>query len=313
MLSVPLNVHVLQALAEEPRPLIELRRTAGSPPQTTMRGHLRALTEAGIIERRRQTDFPGTVDFQLTKPGHELFAVAEVLQRWLNDSPDGPIELGTPAAKSAIKALVDGWSTGIVRVLAAKRLSLTELSGLINSVSYPSLERRLGAMRLAGQIERCSGNGRGTPYGVTDWLRRAIAPLAAGARWERRNAPAGTAPIKRLDIEAAFLLVVPLVELEEENSGVARMAVETRNGDGQIRLAGVTIGVEEGRIASCVARLEGEAETWASGSATAWLRAVIDRDAEQLEVRGDCNLARSLTDGLNDALFGSRQPASPIP
>lgn len=272
-----------------------------------MRGHLRALTEAGIVERRRQNDFPGSVDFQLTKPGRELLAVAKVLQRWLEDSPDGPLELGTPAAKSAIKALVDGWSTGIVRVLAAKPLSLTELSGLINSVSYPSLERRLGAMRVAGQIERRPGNGRGTPYGATSWLRRAIAPLSAAARWERRSLPDRTMPIKRIDIEAAFLLAVPLIQLPADQSGTCRLAAAIRSGDGDLRLAGVSIEVGEGRIISCVARLKRQARAWASGSVAAWLRALIDANRDELEIGGDCDLATTLIDALHSDLFRDSQ------
>ena len=65
LLSLPLHVHVLRALEEEPLALIDLRRAVGSPPQTTMRGHLRSLTEAGILERRRESDFPGSVDYEL--------------------------------------------------------------------------------------------------------------------------------------------------------------------------------------------------------------------------------------------------------
>ena len=47
LLSTPINVFVLQALAEGPHSLVDLRREAGSPPQTTMRGHLRTLAEQG--------------------------------------------------------------------------------------------------------------------------------------------------------------------------------------------------------------------------------------------------------------------------
>jgi DNA-binding HxlR family transcriptional regulator len=307
LLSVPLNAHVLQALAEQPRSLVDLRRAAGSPPQTTMRGHLRVLTEAGILERRRQNDFPGSVDYELGPPGRDLLVVAAVLQDWLAASPEGPIELGSPASKSAIKALVEAWSAGVVRALAARPLSLTELSSIIPGLSYPSLERRLGAMRLAGQIQRCPGDGRGRPYIVTDWLRRAIAPFAAAAGWERQYLPDETAPIAKLDVESAFLLTVPLLDLSREQSGVCRLAVESQNGNGEHRLAGVMVGVEEGRIASCVSRLEGKAASSATGSAAAWLRAVIEEDTAKLEVGGDWGLASALVDGLHGALFRSGQ------
>lgn len=302
MVATPLNVHVLQALAEGPRSLIDLRREAGSPPQTTMRGHLRILTETGVVVRRRQNDFPGSLDFELTAVGRELWTVAQVLAGWLRTAPEGALSLGSGAAKSAVKALVEGWGTSMIRALAARPLSLTELNGLINGLSYPSLERRLGAMRLAGQIERTPGRGRGTPYAVTDWLRQSIAPLGAAARWERLYVAAGTAPIKRLDAEAAFLLAIPLVGLPRELSGTCRLAVEVASTSGE-RLAGVLVGVEEGRVASCVASVQGHADAWASGSAAAWLSAVMDEDAGNLEMGGDCDLARALLAGLHGALF----------
>jgi DNA-binding HxlR family transcriptional regulator len=303
LLSTPLNAHVLQALAEGPRSLVDLRREAGSPPQTTMRGHLRKLTETDVLVRRRQNDFPGSLDFELTPKGLELWGVARVLGGWLRAAPEGPLPLGSAAAKSVINALVEGWGTSMVRALAARPLSLTELNGLINGVSYPSLERRLGAMCLAGQIERTSGQGRGTPYAVTDWLRHAIGPLGAAARWERAHATAETAPIRRLDVEAAFLLAIPLLNLPEEASGACRLAVEVGSTNGD-RLAGVLVEVEEGRIASCVANVQGHADAWASGSAPAWLRAVIEQNTERLEMGGDCQLARALLDGFHGTLFG---------
>ncbi|MBK5219108.1 MAG: ArsR family transcriptional regulator [Thermoleophilia bacterium] len=308
VLAVPLNAQVLQALAEEPRSLVDLRRAAGSPPQTTMRGHLRALTEAGIVARRRQPEFPGSVDLELAKPGRDLLAVSRVLGGWLLQAPDGPLQLGTPAAKSAVKALVDGWSSGIVRVLAAKPHALTELSRVITNLSYPSLERRLGAMRLAGLIEPCPGNGRGTPHRVTDWLRLAIGPLAIAARWERQHLPGQTAPIRRLDVESAFLLVLPLLSPPSEQSGECRLAVEMRTPEGELRLAGVMARVRDGEV-SCVARLQGNATAWVSGSAAAWLRAVLEDDKHGLETGGDCDLALALLDGFHGELRRARQRA----
>lgn len=302
LLSTPINVHVLQALAEGPRSLMDLRREAGSPPQTTMRGHLRVLVETDAIIRLRQEAFPGPLDFELTAVGQELWDVAQVLDGWLHAAPAEPLSLGTSAAKSAIKALVEGWSTGMVRALAGRPLSLTELNGLISGLSYPSLERRLGAMRLAGQIERTPVRGRGTPYTATAWLQQAIAPLGAAARWERAHAPSTTMPIRRLDAEAAFLLAVPLLSLPTDISGSCRLAVEL-GGSNSNRIAGVLVGVEEGRVASCVASVQGHADAWVSGSAAAWLRAVIEGQTERLEVGGDCFLARALLDGLHGALF----------
>jgi DNA-binding HxlR family transcriptional regulator len=308
ILATPLNYDVLSALEQGPKPLMDLRRAAGSPPQTTMRGHLRALTEAGIVERHRQSEFPGSVDLELTKPGGDLLAVSRLLGAWLLRAPDGPLQLGAPAAKSAIKALIDGWSSGIVRVLAAKPHALTELSRVITNLSYPSLERRLGAMRLAGLIEPCASNGRGTPYRVGEWLRLATGPLAAAARWERQHLAEETASIRRLDVEAAFLLVLPLLSPPDEQSGECRLAVEMRTPEGELRLAGVMARVRDGEV-SCVARLQGDATAWISGSAAAWLRAVLEEDPQGLETGGDCELAIAVLEGLHEPLFCARQRA----
>jgi DNA-binding HxlR family transcriptional regulator len=307
LLSVPLNVQVLQALEEEPLSLIDLRRALGSPPQTTMRSHLRALDELGIVGRRRQAGFPGSIDYQLAAPGTELLFVAKVLDAWLDTAPEGALQLGSVGAKSAIKALVDGWSSTIVRALAARPLSLTELNQIIASFNYPSLERRLGAMRLASQIEARPGRTRGTPYAVTDWMRRAVAPLVAALRWEQRHPSPAAAPISRLDVESIFLLTVPLVDLRPELEGVCRLAVEVESSEGGPGPAGVVVSVEQGRVVSCLSRLRAEVDSWAWGTSPAWIGAMIGDEPDQLELGGNGDLAAALVDGVHEALFEAKQ------
>jgi DNA-binding HxlR family transcriptional regulator len=304
LLAAPLNVAILQALAKGPSPLIDLRRAAGSPPQTTLRKNLRTLAELGTLERRRRSDFPGPVDYELTKSGRELLKVAAVVDAWLSASPDGPILLGTTAAKSTIKAFVDGWSTSILRALAARPLSLTELDSLIAGVSYPSLERRLAAMHLAGQVKKCRATGRGTPYAVTDWLRRAIAPLISAARWEREYLRHRAAPLSSRDAEGAFLLALPIVRLSRELSGSCRLAIEVAGGD---RLAGALADVDRGSVVACTSRLDGTPTASAVGPIQAWLHAMIERDTAQLELGGARELASALVDGIGQALFALRR------
>lgn len=304
LLATPLNVFVLQALAEGPKPLVGLRREVGSPPQTTMRGRLRTLTQTGVVTKHRQNDFPGSLDFELTSSGRELWAVAEVLASWLAAAPEGPVLLGSVAAKSAIKALIEAWTTSMLRALAAKPLSLTELDSLISGLTYPSLERRLGAMRLARQVEPIPGNGRGTPYAVTNWMRQAVAPLASAVRWERLHLHDEGSAFAHRDAEATFLLAVPLLRLPAEFSGVCRLAVEMGAGR-RHRLVGVMVGVEKGRIVSCISRLEGHPDAWVVGTSAAWLGAVVELDTDRLEMGGDARLASELIEGLHGALFGT--------
>ena len=295
LLSAPLNVHLLKALEDGPLPLIDLRRAVGSPPQSTMRVYSRTLVENGTLERQRQAAFPGTVEYASTESGRALLGVGEILERWLEEAPAGPITLGSTASKSATKALVEGWSTNIIRALAAKPLSLTDLNRLIPRISYPSLERRLGALRLADLVEPHPGDGRGTPYRATPWLRRAIVPLAAGAWWERRYL-ADPPSIGRLDVEAAFLLAIPEVELPSGLNGKCRLSVEIQGGSSPV-FAGVLICVEDGKVVSCSSRLEGEAEGWASGSASSWMRRMNGQEAD-LEVGGDADLVREIIDAI---------------
>jgi len=301
LLAVPLNFFVLEALEKEPTSLMDLRRAVGSPPQTTMRKRLQALTRLGAISKPREPRVAAGPDYELADPGRRLMGVARILQRWLDMAPDGPLELGSLGAKSAIKALVDGWSTTLIRALAGRPLSLTELDALISGLSYPSLERRLSSLRLSGQVVARPGKGRANPYAVTDWLRRAVAPLAAAVHWERENLSGETSPIGRLDIETGFLLAVPLLRLPEEHSGVCRLAVTIARDEGR-GVAGVLVGVEEGRVAYCRARLEGNATAWASGTPSGWLRATLAGDTGGLEVGGDSRFAYEVIAGLNRLL-----------
>lgn len=303
LLAAPLNSQIVCALADGPKRQTELGRAAGSTSQTTLRAHLKELSSLGLIIRQRRNHFPGALEFELSDAGEDLLSVARTLEHWLGCAPDLPLELGSSAAKAAIKALADGWSTTMLRALAAGPLSLTELDHIIGSLSYPSLERRLGAMRLADQVEAREGDGRGTPYAVTRWLRRGVAPLAAATRWERRHLPAETPPVTPIDTEAVFLLSIPLLQLPPDLSGSCRMAVEIPNGDRR-HLAGVLIDVKKGRIVACATRLHGNPDAWASGSTEAWLAALIEADVDGLELGGDGRLARTFLDALNQALFG---------
>jgi len=306
LLSAPINAVVLDRLEEGPRSLTELRgATAASA--ATMRRHLRKLSELGVLEGRHENDYPGSVHYELATPGHELAGVAAVVRGWLAIAPGGAIDLGSAAARNAIKALVGGWETGMLRALAARPLSLTELDRLIPDVSYPSLERRLAALRLTRQIKRAPSEGGGTPHAVTDWLRRAVVPITAAVRWEAVRARGTTAHVTNRDIETGFLLSLPLLRLPGELSGSCRLAVEFAHNNGQ-RHAGILIHLEQGRVVSCVSRLEGSPDSWALGSAGSWMSAVLEHDFSQLEMGGDSALASTLLDRLHGALY-LRPPA----
>ena len=152
LLSVSLNGLVLRALADGPLRLARLRAELGGPAQSTLRGNLSKLVEIGALARCRG-DRPSILAYELTPFGHDLLFAANAVEEWLRLAPEGPIPLDSAPAKLALKALIGGWGSTIVRALAARPLTLTELDKLIDKCTYPALERRLSAMRLAGQVE----------------------------------------------------------------------------------------------------------------------------------------------------------------
>jgi hypothetical protein len=163
-------------------------------------------------------------------------------------------------------------------------------------------------MRLTGQIAVCPDQGRTRPYAVTPWLRGAIAPLAAAIEWERRfDGGTGVRPTA-LDAEAVFLLAVPLVRLSSSLSGSVRLVAQFRTKDGGTRSAGAMAKLEEGRISSCVSRLDGRADGWAAGTLSSWLHAAIRGKHDNLEFGGDDELARAMAEGIHARLFNSNEP-----
>lgn len=297
LLSSPLNVHILQALAAGDLSPLDLRRAAGLPPQSTMRVYVRNLIEMGTIEPQRRESFPPSLKYSLTPAGWALLKVGNELQAWLNASPDGPVLLGSSRAKSATLALVEGWSSNIVRTLASQPYSLTQLSRLNIQTTYPGLERRLSAMRLASQVEPHPAAGRGTPYRVTDWLRRATSPLIAATAWERKYLPESTPRIGRLDVEAVFLLAAPLVQLPPTLSGRVRLAVEVQGGANP-DFAGAVLEIGDGALASCSVRLEGDTDASISGTVMGWLRQMNGNSVPHVEFGGDRALGETVAEAL---------------
>ena len=163
---------------------------------------------------------PYAVEHELTPMGRELLDVSGGWKVWLSQAPDGPISLESGAAKGAVKALIDGWGSTMMRALAARPLSLTELDSLISDLSYPALERRLSSMRIAGLVEAQPSKGAGTPYGGdrlgSPWASRRWPPPATVSS---STCGPPRAPVTEIDIEAALLLATPLVALERASGG----------------------------------------------------------------------------------------------
>lgn len=305
VLATPLNLFVLRALADRPMRLAELRKATGLPAQTTLRSHLANLFEIGVLVKRPAEQMPYAVENELTPMGRELLDVANRLEAWLARAPEGPIPLEGGGAKGAVKALIDGWGSTIIRALALRPRSLTELDSLIPGLSYPALERRLASMRMAGVVEPQPSRGTGTPYAVTEWGRRGIVPLAAASHCERLYMRSDTEPLTQSDIEAAFLLVTPLVGLPVATTGSCQLEVEESHGDVR-QPAGVRVTIERGRVTSCISQLAAAPGTYAAGSAGKWFRALDGGNIDRLRFAGRRRLAEGLVLGLHAALNESR-------
>lgn len=234
--------------------------------------------------------------------GHELLFVAFVLERWLNSCPDGSLTLG-PEAGPPLSALLSGWSSTVMHALAARPLTVAETTDAVGTLSYDIVEDRIEEMESAGQLEVLVDESGEERFAVTDWLRMGIAPLAAAARMEHRFPPGDTAPIAALDVEAAFLLTLPLLELPEELSGSCSLAVDLDE-DVSPSPAGVTARVEEGQVVSCEARLDEETDSWAAASAGDWLDTVIEPEAKLVRSGGERRLPRRMLYELHQTLFG---------
>lgn len=306
----PLNARVLRAHAGgEPLRLVEVGAAVGPSAESTVRAAIANLCEVGALERRQLGASPRALVTALTPLGVDLLRVADELEGWLALAPGGPIAPDSDDAKGAIKALAEGWSSTLIRELAIRPVTLSELDEAIAEISYPMLERRLSWMRRTDQIEAVERAGRGTPYVATDWLRRAIAPLSVSGRCERRHMP-GTPPITAVEVEAAFLLSIPLTRLPGRATGRCLLAARTgdRNDPPPAQLSGVMVEAENGAVTSFGPNLPAGPPTWAIASPETWLDAVIDGDLAALRIGGERpQLALDLVTALHRALFPGAQ------
>lgn len=237
-----------------------------------------------------------------SQAGQDLLFVTSVLERWLSECPDGPLALG-PDAAPALSALLNGWASTVIHTLAAAPLTVAETVEAIEILDYDTVDERIEEMLDTGLVETLEEPNEEERYEVTEWLRPAIAPLAAAARQELRHPLEDTAPISALDVQTAFLLTLPLLDLPEELSGSCSLAVELEDGVAGSP-TGVTVQIENGRLISCELCLADDVDAWASAPASAWLDSVIERDSSEVRSGGNGHLAASLLDALHERLFG---------
>ena len=304
LLANPLNLRLLRAHTGGRQRLPQLQEQIGWPPQSTLRVAIRNLRDIGVIEKHVLPGAPYTVENEITPAGRDLLAVAAILETWLSHAPAGPLEPESNAAKAAVKALAAGWSSHILSMLAAHPSTLSDLDRSIPEATYPSLERRLTRMRVTSQIEPVAGEGRGTPFVATEWLRRSVAPLAAAMRWEHRHLEGGPG-VAGNEIETLLLLGAALpLPLPPSVEGEAFLGVPDAAGTGEGTPFGAMVAVEGGKVVSAMPGDDSSPGTWALGTPENWLAALLDGDLESIRFGGtDPQLARNIAEGIHFALF----------
>ena len=229
-------------------------------------------------------------------------------------APGGPASLAGGSAKGIVKAFVDGWGSTMMRSFGRGPMSLTELDRGIADLSYPALERRLVEHADGGAGPRpARRDGVGTPYAVTD-----VGPARGRAAGRGRALRAAStcageaAPITRDDIEAAFLLALPLVDLAGRDQRRLPARGRRRSGATAASAAGVRV-IGRGRPGRRLRADRGEPtpEDFATGSAETWLEAVSGAARpERLRLGGEVAAERGQRPALGAGGFLAARPNS---
>ena len=232
--------------------------------------------------------------------GIQSVYVASLLQRWLRNCPEGPLEIG-PEGGESMASLICCWSATVIHALAREPLTLAELDHAVAPIEDRDVvEEHVEAMRRVGQVEVLTGDGE-TRYALTDWLREGIAPLVAAARMEAHYPEEGIAALDILDVETIFQLALPLLRLPPDLRGSCTLGV--RLPAERPLTAGATAHVDRGRVVSSSTLLEEDPQTWATVSPRDWLDTLADPCAGQIEVGGDIRIANALIASLHETLF----------
>ncbi len=301
-----LSARVLRTHTDGPLSPRELEEALGWAPQSSLRAAVAKLSDLGALARiDRSESSPGKTT-ELTVAGRELLPVSAELGRWLQGAPDGPIPLDDAAAQGIVRVLTTAWDAAIVRSLAERPQTLLELNAANAHLNYPALKRRLAKLRST-HLASPARTDAGMAYGASDWLRRAVVPFLLAARWEREH-DASAEPISQVEIEAALLLALPLVDLSSTASGACALAVlmpDDRAGRRR-EVSGVSVEIVRGAITAYGVDAATAPPTWALGAIDAWLETLIDGNSSALRVGGaKPRLAQGLVNALHTDLYRS--------
>lgn len=306
LLADPISVSILRELASGPLESTKLLGRVDFVSRSTYFERMRDLEELSLVSRTRRGEVPPVAECRLETSGERLLPVAGRLETWLADAPQGPLKLGEAYAAATVKALAVAWGSTLLRWLAERPHTLTELDRLVQSFGYRKLERIVRDLVKAGLIERTAIKGRLSPYGVTEWVRRAVGLLTAAMRWERHEIAKRSASVGPVEAEGVLLLGSALVELPEDASGTCALLVDAdlpRWGS----LGGAVFRIAGGRAVSWeavgeldVGALGLEADCWVRGTTLAWLGTHANAPGAFLCTGGNTQLAEQVLAALRD-------------
>lgn len=302
LLSDSVNVSILRLLAAGPLEGAELATRLEHVSRSTRFKRLHDLERLNLVVREKHGGRPPATDCRLTAAGHRLLPVVALLEAWLACAPDGFLALGDAMATGAIAALAVGWGSTVLRWLAERPHSLTELDPLVEEVGYRELERVVRNLVKVDLVERVGAEQRRHPYSVTRWARESVAPLAAAVHWERRAIPEFGAPVTAIDAEGGLFLAVTLIELPDDLDGDCVLMIDTEAPAAE-PFAGVAVRVVAGRLVyvAPVEPSQSAQSSWARGTVSSWLAAVIDERPGALRTSGDVAVIEALIGGLHRA------------
>ena len=158
--------------------------------------------------------------------GKDLLFVADVLEAWLANAPEGALRVGSAAADRKIAALHAANDSGF-------------LGG--------SVEPPPPGVLAAGIAEEVAGEDGSKRYELTDWGRRGIGVILAAARAESRHVP-GAPRLTPSQLSGLLRMTLPLVELPDDVEGVVQFGIDPDPDDATSSAAGLWLRIEGGRI-----------------------------------------------------------------
>lgn len=304
LLADPVSVSILLQLASGPLESTELLDRVDFVSRSTYFERMRDLEELTLIQRTRKGGVPPVAQCRIATPGQRLLPVARRLDAWLADAPGGPLILGEAYATVRVKALAVAWGSTLLRWLAERPRSLTELERLVHIFGYRKLERISRDLVKAGLVERVTISGRSSPYGVTLWGRQTAGLLTAAMRWERHEIAKRSASVTSTEAEGVLLLALPLIELPEDVTGTCALLVDAEDPENE-SLGGAIVRLLDGRPVAWKAAtgiegegLELEADCWVRGSSLAWLGTHADAPVVTFRKGGKLELGDMVLDAL---------------